>query len=103
MKKLVLGLLSAVVAIGASTAPASAAAMAPKVFIEVGCEQGFWSTAPHTIPLSCATGGANITQITWSVWATTGPMGRGTYSFFSAAFPMVTLPVSQSRWSFLPL
>lgn len=87
MKRLVLGVVSALFAIGASTAPASAASMAPKVYVEVGCGRGFWITEPRNILLSCATGEAQIGRITWSVWATTGAMGHGTYSFFSAAHP----------------
>jgi hypothetical protein len=87
MRKLALGLFSALLAVGASTAPASAAPVTPKLFIEVGCGRGFWSTAPRTIPLSCATGGANIRNITWSIWTSTGAMGHGTFGFFSAAHP----------------
>ncbi len=84
-KALVKRLLGAIVVgvsvIAGLATPVYASSPQVVVFIDSGCFAGNWYVKPSGIPLSCATGEANIGGIKWGLWATQDAVGSGVFYF----------------------
>ncbi len=81
MKRLLEAVVAGVSVIAGLATPVSASSQPVVVFIDSGCFAGNWYTKPSGIPLSCATGEANIGLIKWGLWATQDAVGSGVFFY----------------------